>query len=121
MDVASLALASVALSQIINVAHDIHNIEFVEVNGERVRVDYGVPRFWGDVDSAYCGFATYSYSPFIFVNTATECDMATTLRHEIKHIEQFQWYYHPVAGEVRRPYDEYRLDFEMAAYAKELE
>lgn len=115
MDFVSLAFASVVLSQVLNVAHSIDRIEFIEVNGERVRVDYGVPRYWGDADSAYCGFASYYYQPFIFVNTACE-DNARTLRHEIKHIEQAQWFAHPAPFEERRPYAEYQLEFERQAY-----
>lgn len=118
LDVSYLAFASVALSQILNVAHDIEYISFIEVNGERVRVDYGVPRYWGDADSAYCGFASYRYQPFIFVNTACE-DNARILRHEIKHIEQAQWYYHPAPFEERRPYEELRYQFEVEAYEAE--
>ena len=115
MDFVGLAWGSVALSQILNVAHSIDRIEFVWVGGERVRVDYGVPKFWGDADSAYCGFAKYQYAPIIFVNTACE-DNTRTLKHEIKHIEQAQWYFYPAAGEVRRPYAELQFDFGVEAY-----
>lgn len=115
MDIVSSAVASVARFNMINVAHSIERIEFREINGERVRIDYGIPRYWGDKDSAYCGFTFYQYQAFIFINTACN-DNEKYLRHEIKHIEQFQWYYHPLWNETRRPLKEYLFEFEKEAY-----
>lgn len=115
MDVISSTIASVALFNVINVAHSIERIEYREVNGERVRVDYGVPRYYGDKDSDYCGFANYAFNAFIFINTMCN-DNERILKHEIKHIEQFQWYYHPTWNETRRPFREYLFEFEKESY-----
>jgi len=113
MDFALMASYSIALSQIINTAHNIDHIEFIWVNGEKIRIDYGTPRFTG-AGSVYCGYADYIYSPLIFINT--NCDVEKVLKHELIHIKQYQWFYHPNWNETRRPYSEYKLDFEIEAY-----
>ncbi len=87
INITAIAIVSIALNSAgINTAHNIDYIQFLEVDGWRVRADFGTPRF---SDQTFGGFANCYYQPVVFCRTDLGEEFKNfCFAHEIEHIKQ---------------------------------